>query len=639
MARADRVLLLFLVAISLWIASPVVFGGGAATYLDNAPHIVEILDLATSGARGWSDAAFCGFPVGILHSPLWYGLLAAVVRAGAPVEPLYAACLWIGYVAPSLALWFVARRRAGPLASALLAFLLLVQSSAIHGIASPLGGMWTFHISGALFVLLIDELARKEPPRVARLAALIGLCFVTHLFTLAPVALAVLGRVVLSLRGAPPAPRSLLGLGAAVALGGAAASCYWAPLLLLAGDATDIRTQNLPLSDLLGLLLTPEDVLAALNGQANYFARLFSFESLPSLAIFALGVWGGAHVPGLEEDPLPVLGLATAAVLLFILSMAPAWNLTLLGPVSWRLLFFVRIGLGLGAIAIVARMRSSGHSAGAFLLAGALALGVSTLSRLPLAQQVARIRVGLPDTASLWGWLREHRDASWGRVYVQDSFMNGGPLAHAHLLARTARASGVSQLGPYYGVVPFRTRWTLSEFGRLFDRRMERPEDRDFLLLAMERTNSTHLVLTSERLARALASEPSFRQLFSTRWSWVLERVSARSQWVEPAEGQTARVEAWQAGKIALSVSLTRDADVVRLREAFHPFWQVRAPAGALLREEPSTGMMMVSGLAPGEHRVELEFQLPRGPWLLSGLGALLIAAVGWRERRRATPG
>lgn len=630
---ADRALLLLLVAVSLWVASPVLFGGGAATYLDNSTHQVEILDLA-AGQRGWSESAFCGFPVGILHSPLWYGALAALVRAGAPVEPLYAAGLWLGYVAPPLALWSVARRRAGPLASALLALLLLLQPSAIHGLFSALGGMWTFHMAGAFFLLLVGELARQGPLRVARVAALVGLCFVTHLFTLAPALLAVLGRALLALRDEPRPAVTAGRLAGAVALGALAASCYWAPLLLLSGDATDIQTQHLPLVDLLGLLLTPADVMSALNHEANYQASLLSFESIPPVAIFVLGVLGGAQLPDPEEDPLPALGLGLAAALLALLTVAPALNLTLLGPVSWRLLFFVRLGLCLGAITIAARLRPARLSPGAGLLVALLALAMSTLGRLPLARRIFEIRAGLAEATALWGWLAAHRDASWGRVYLQDTFMSGGPLTHSHLLARSAHESGIDQLGPYYGVVPFRTRWTLSEFGRLFLRRIQSPEDRDFLLFAMERSNCTHLVLPSGPLSRAVASDDAFRQLYSSRAFQVFERIDARSLWAEPAEGQTTLVEAREAGKISLVASLPEGTDTVRLREAYHPFWQLDAPAGARLREEPKTGMLTVTGLAAGQQKISLEFRLPVAPLALSWVAALAILALGLRERR-----
>jgi len=95
--KTDVVAVLFLLATALVVSWPIV-AGGYLTYADNAAHIAEIYALAFENGGGWSDIAFCGFPIGTLHSPLWYGSVAALVRAGVPAGFLYALALFIARV-------------------------------------------------------------------------------------------------------------------------------------------------------------------------------------------------------------------------------------------------------------------------------------------------------------------------------------------------------------------------------------------------------------------------------------------------------------------------------------------------------------------------------------------------------------
>ena len=107
------------------------------------PLLAEAYELGRGASSGWPDVAFCGFPIGNIQSPLWYGLLGAWSRAGAPLVPLYSSLLWVGFVLPSLALYWVARRRIGPFPAALLSYALLIQRPSIVGNASAFGGMWS----------------------------------------------------------------------------------------------------------------------------------------------------------------------------------------------------------------------------------------------------------------------------------------------------------------------------------------------------------------------------------------------------------------------------------------------------------------------------------------------------------------
>src|SRR5207253_1789289 len=98
-------------------------------------------EMARPDANGWSELGFAGLPIGTLHSPIFYPLLAFLVKKGVPLGPVYAAMLWAGFVAPALAVYVIARRRVSIAASLFLSYLLLVQPSTVWGIGSPLAGM------------------------------------------------------------------------------------------------------------------------------------------------------------------------------------------------------------------------------------------------------------------------------------------------------------------------------------------------------------------------------------------------------------------------------------------------------------------------------------------------------------------
>ena len=71
-------------------------GSGFMYYVDNAVHLAELQSLAFEG--GWSELNFCGFPLSLLHSPLWYGLLAVLVSAGVSSVFVYCGALYVGLV-------------------------------------------------------------------------------------------------------------------------------------------------------------------------------------------------------------------------------------------------------------------------------------------------------------------------------------------------------------------------------------------------------------------------------------------------------------------------------------------------------------------------------------------------------------
>ncbi|MCX7809191.1 MAG: hypothetical protein N2515_11350, partial [Deltaproteobacteria bacterium] len=170
---------LLIVISSLFLARPL-WEGGWRYYLDHSAHIAETIDLGRNSS-GWSDLAFAGFPLGFLHSPLWYGIAARLVALGVPGWVNHLFWTVFGHAVIGLCALEVARRLA-PLPVALLAaWLAQNQSLLITGPSGVFSGMWTFGISIGLVLLLFKELhAPLGWAALPKLALLIGLIGLTH---------------------------------------------------------------------------------------------------------------------------------------------------------------------------------------------------------------------------------------------------------------------------------------------------------------------------------------------------------------------------------------------------------------------------------------------------------------------------
>ncbi len=69
------------------------------------------------------------------------------------------------------------------------------------------------------------------------------------------------------------------------------------------------------------------------------------------------------------------------------------------------------------------------------------------------------------------------------------------------------------------------------------------------------------------------------------------------------------------------------------IKEAHHPFWELRGPAEARLETLP-LGLMQVAGLPPGRHALQLRYSPPAFPFWLTVVGLLGIAALALGRRR-----
>ncbi len=636
---------LLLSACSVVLAWPVLAGGGATSYLDNPVHLAETHALAHTAGGGWSELAFCGFPVHQLHSPLWYGALAALHRAGVALEPLYALAVWLGFLAPCLALFWVARRRVGPLSAALLSFLLLIQRPALVGLGSALGGMWTFSLACAGVILLLDRLVRphRGARDVAWTAALFGLIGVTHLFAILPAVLA-LALLAVVRRG-----RGIALQAAAAGLGAVASAVYWLPMLL-ATTGRELETQHLSALELLARLLLPTRMIGLAAGNLDSRslpADLYYTDALPMVALVGLGVVGTRlalrRTPG--RDELSLSGGLLALAVLGVLVVAPIWDLTLLGPVSWRLSVFIRLGLALAALPLLAGLEHRlVRRRGLVWAGGLLALASCWWWGRPLAAEVVPARgAEMSEVRSLWSGLARRRGPGWGRVYLQDTLLTppfSRKLGMSHVLALTGREAGVRQLGAAYSVTPFATgRWTAGEMGNLYGQPLRGARQLRRLLWMMERSNATHLVVSDPFLARVLGRIKRFERLFGAGRFTVFYRRGATSRWAAPLTPALAvRRAANRPGRIKVEVVNRRAGGGVLVKVSAAPGWRLDGPAGARLATARD-GLMVVQGLPLGTNSLTLTYRPPGYPRHISMAGWLLIVALALFRRRAITEG
>jgi len=652
---ADLLALVALLATAAVIAWPIL-RGGYLTYLDNPVHLAEAHALAFEAYGGWSEIAWCGFPLGHIHSPIWYGILAWLARFGLPLDPLYVACVWLGFAAPALALYVVVRRRLRALGAASLAYLLMIQRPAIVGIGSALGGMWTFYLAAGGLVLLADRLASRGSGRRYTMctAGLVGLVLSTHFFAAIPVAvLFVQSTLSIAVHPDGARMRRLRSLTAAGALGLVAAAVYWLPIAM-AWSYFDVTPQTMAPGLVLARLLLPTDAMDLLTGTLAVSSDLVYVDALPMVLLCVGGVigttiWFHDGRAGKERDRLTGLGMGLALVMLLLTTViAPVFKPTFLGHVSWRLLYFVRVGLVLACLPAVAgleawvRSRVSWTAArgGKVIVAGCATVAVVAgfWWQRPLARLVP-VTDGseMAEVVALWDWLHENRDESWGRVYLQDTFFTpprDRALVHSHILSLTARETGVRQLGAYYGAVPVPTRrWTLAEFGALFGAGLRSQAEFTQLVRRMRLSNTTHLVVANPVLVERLLATGGFTQDFRRGRFSVLRLENRGSRWIEPstAELQVADV-GYETGRIVLRTRAVEPGGAVLIKTAFHPYWRVQN--GSRARVAPSAdGLLMLVEIEPGLHSIALEYRPPRLPKLLAAAGWLVIV-LGLSPRR-----
>ncbi|MGD9781039.1 MAG: hypothetical protein AB7V14_02680 [Kiritimatiellia bacterium] len=624
----------FLLALSAVAGWPVLSGGGL-WYLDHPAHLAETLERARPGWSGWSDLAFCGFPLGQWHSPVAYGALGELVRLGMPWGFSYVAALWASFAFPPLVLFSGVRERTGAGRAALLASLLMLQPSALVGIESAWGGMWTFHLAaGGLLWLMQRWSAGRDG--VAGNAALIGAMGLTHLFVLAVVPLLAVLKILFS-----PRRKTVVAVLGACILGALASAAYWIPpALARAGGGW--TPQNLSPLRILWALAVPAD-LQSLTSAATIEWREWMQPGVLSLwALIGLGVAGALRSADAGPSRPARFGLAfggAALAVLLLLPMLPMGLDRIWGPASWRLLYVVRLGLAWSAAGVFASRRAGEESPmplgvrGA--VAGLLLLGLGGWIAAPLRHAV-RDPGGQTrkEVYALWNAIRSTANSEeHGRIYLQDTYRNPelppGLARHSHVLALTAAATGVRQLGAYYGMAPQRTaEWTSGEFGRICGVAPDDPDAASSVLERLRRGHCTRLVVASPAWAGLLEGHDGFIREYRSDW-FTLFRLAGESRGgVEILSGDlSASVEYPHAGETILDVSSSVPGGALRLAQAWHPDWTPDVAAGVSLASD-ETGLLRMDNVPAGRRSWVLRYRPPAWPrWVSRGAWALIVVA------------
>jgi hypothetical protein len=222
----------------------------------------------------------------------------------------------------------------------------------------------------------------------------------------------------------------------------------------------------------------------------------------------------------------------------------------------------------------------------------------------------------------LWTWLAANAEKDWGRLYVEDAFgwlWNQGGLNQSHLLVLTRHHVGLPQLGAYYGVVPYKLRWTLSEFNGLF---ATREPSKEWLLEAMGKTNVGAIVTSNRDMAQLIENTEAFDELHRTGDYTVFRLRDAEDRIINElgSTNHVSDVEA-QVGDIRLKVRSEYSRSRILAKVAYHPFWRFEGPAGAWLRESPE-GFLVVDDIPKGEWTLHMWYEPSKLP------GA--VTAIGW---------
>ena len=620
--RFGEAFLLLCAIISSW----PLWSGRWQRYMDNPVHLSEILELAAENS--WSELAFCGMPLTTLHSPLWYGIAAQLVRIGVPADTLYVFLLITGFVTPALSLYIVGRRRNRAWQGLLAGWLWLMLPFHISGFASALAGMWTFHLGCGGLILLADALTDKKmrPLRVGMILAVIGL---THIFTLvAAVLLIILHWVMIAVQDDNKTMLiKYVGICAVAAL---ASMPYWAPILI-ATDVNAAGQQTLTPPRLFLRIIAPTEMLSLILRKNPIEAvrfDLYLIDALPSIALWIMAIVSFRK----SRNSLAVLSIMFSTLILLALLLAPLFHNPLLGPVSWRYVSFIYVGLALCTLQIQLPQNYLQSKTRIAVIATMLVFFSAVLG-LPLRdKQISAVRTDLADLKATWQWLEKNSDPSWGRLYVQDTYT--GRLNHSlgvsHIAILTHQYSGLPQIGSYYGVNPYPTgKWTNGEFKKLFG---NHTLNIDELNGRSSAAASGAILLSHPKWKKLLDTHPHYQQHFEQgRFSvWVRNDASSFVRWAHPTDYPLSiQITQKRPDSFEVSIDTETTSWLALTSIAYHPWWKPNSDTDEIKIKEGPMGLMLLQGSSPGSHRFSLEWQAPRWPVIfgISGwLGMLLLA-------------
>lgn len=605
-----------------WLAGGRAMIRSGMLYLDNPAHLAEITERSTPGWTGWSELAFCGFPAGLWHSPLLYEAAAWAVRIGVPLSILYPLLLATAFLLPGLVLFFGARRRTDTIWTLLLAGLLLLQPPVLYGIGSVWGGMWTFYLSAGAFLWLMQRWSGGRGSWLGD-AALIGFIGLSHLFVLALVPVLALVRLIVGRRDLESRRSLLVRLAAACVLGLLASAAYWLPPLLAHGSM-GWEAQHLSPGRLLWALCVPTNLQTLTSAAPLDWREALQPGTIPMLLLIALGVWGGCSKKAVAGR----VGLVFAAAVLIgllVLPLLPSSVNWVWGPVSWRLLYIVRLGLAWSAVEAMPQVRLpvglERASVGLVLLC-AIALAA------PLKQAV---RDRDPEGSSraevqaLWNRIRStYPGSGFSRIYLQDTYgVPGRPeslLSHSHMLALTSVKTGRNQVGAYYGMAPQPTaEWTSGELGLLCGLDPDSPDAVPQLLERLRRTRCNMLAATSPAWRDRLSVVPELKRTHDMDRFTLYQVELFPSAVIRRDQGP---------GCIDIQLMSPAKEGRVEVSETWHPFWRLEPSVPGARLERDEFGLIVIQGLPPETTALTLKFCPPGWPRNLSLLVWAGLAGV-----------
>ena len=629
LGREDIAALVMLLGTAAVVSFPI-WRGGYLTYIDNSVHIAEILELSRNDARGWSEIAFGGFPLGTLHSPIWYPLLAFVTRLGVPIGPLYGAMLLLGLVSTPLAIYATARKRTTATRAGFLAYLVLVQPAMLWGIGSPLAGMWTNALASAALVFLTDLYARPSLSAWEHLAvsALLGFAVLTHLFVL-PIVVFLLA-ITTTIHNADETltKGEFIRRACGVAVAAAVSAKYWLTFTLTT-DPKRVPHQALHPLHVAARLFLPADPIYLGDNRLEEALRgdLHFIDAVPIFLLIGLGVAGALRKP--RKDPLVRTGVILAAVVIGSLLLDRYRPVKLLGPVSWRLIESARMGLALAAIPVLNALPFQKIPAVGRALGAVLAVALGVFWGAPLRHDSPEsTETELVEVRALWAWLKENSRPEWGRLYLQDTFgwewLRGG-LAQSHALVLTHEHTRLPQLGTYYGIVPYPLRWTLSEFDGFYTTRL--PE-KAWVLEAMHRTNAGAVVTSSRSVYESILRTDAFDLLYKSATYAVWRRRDAKDDPLDPLtpSNHLSNVK-FETGEISFDLRADDAVSQVLTRTQWHRSWRLSGIPNARLRSSPD-GFLMIDRIPKGTYRATVRYEPSPLPAIVSAFGVAALA--GW---------
>jgi hypothetical protein len=613
----DALAIISLVAISILVALPGL-GDGLLAYYDNPAHLAEIRDLTLVHGSGWSELAYCGFPLHSLQPPLTFGLLGLLTRLGVPLALSYQALIVTSYAAPSLAFWVIARGMLSAPAALFMASTILFYRPVLEAFE----GMFSFSLSSAAWLLVLGLLAREEPRslrhlvKVATLAAFIGL---SHVYV--TIALIYLGAVhtFWNLRDLAGRRRLYWDL-PALGLGALSASAYW---LMNALSGTRAVGNPAQLVRTLRQLVTAND--PAPSPGANAVVQLLSdpvwfADAGLQLAILVAGAIGIALAFRGSRN-LPKYGLVLAAVWLTCVAVQPWIPVMLLGPQNNRFVILTKFALLAGSIPAVAWVENRVPD---LRRVWVTTLVLAVFSIFIFERLVAYMAV--PETErreveQMWQRLAQARQPDWGRVLVQDTFGAGlgRHLDNSHIMAESAQRAGIEQVGAYYGNTPY----DREDFWLSFD--PADPELPERTVDVMRRANATHLLLANPNLIGLFEADKHFSKLFEAGRFSLFNRVGSQSEWVRAVTPAQARPTVTRVAPGHIRIA-TNGAIEFTVAESYHRFWKAE-PIGSAQITADAEGLIELR-VAASTPQVRLDYTPPRLPGVLTTLGLVSILGL-----------